>query len=68
MSGIANAKAGMGWVAANARPACGNCGQVRVEHPDRRSPDLRCVSGFLTSRYAICDQYVAMTLTGSEPK
>lgn len=69
MSGINNAKKIMGWQHPNARPACANCAEVRVEHPERRSPDFRCVSGFLTSRYAICDKYEPMSLTdGSVPK
>lgn len=68
MSGIDNAKMGMGWMHPNARPACGNCAEVRVEHPERRSPDFRCISGFLTHRYSVCNKYVPMFQTGSVPK
>ena len=72
MSGIENAKKGMGWVNANARPACGNCAKVnQAQAPEGYAkwyPSLRCgPGGFLTTRYAICDQYEPMMLTGGAP-
>lgn len=67
MSGIYNAKKGMGWLNPNVRPACGNCDQVKVEQPlcVNCKPAMRCgPGGFLTSRFAICDRYTPMMLTG----
>lgn len=71
MSGIDNAKKCMGWLHPNARAACGNCQRVEVEPPINvdRKPVYRCVDGaFITPRFAICDKYSPMFLTGSVPK
>lgn len=72
MSSIDNAKKAMGWLNANARAACGNCAQARSETTclGNSSPRLWCKQGgFLTTRYAICDQHLPMLLTtGSVPK
>jgi hypothetical protein len=72
MSGIDNAKQGMGWLHPNARAACGNCEHVESRSPANmeRKPIHWCgKGGFITPRFAICDQYTPMMLTtGSVPK
>ncbi|MDT3707455.1 MAG: hypothetical protein ROZ09_11555 [Thiobacillus sp.] len=60
MSGIDNAKKGMGWKAQNERAACRNCKRAEFEKPISvdRAPSLRCTpGGFYTQPYAICDQW-----------
>lgn len=70
MSGIENARMGMGWVSANARPCCRNCEHVRVSDALRFSrPELLCCKGgFYTQPHAICYKHEPMLLTGSAPK
>jgi hypothetical protein len=59
MSGIDNAKKGMGWLHPNARPCCGNCKHMQFrKHESAWHPEYRCMpGGFLSTRYAICDQH-----------
>jgi hypothetical protein len=66
MSTIDNAKIAMGWVHQNSRASCGNCARVQMEAPlTANKPIYRCgMAGFITPRYAICDQHTPMTLTG----
>ena len=69
MSGIDNVKKGMGWVNANARAACGNCNLKQEEAHAYSAPTLRCsAGGFQTTRFAICDKYTPIFLTGGASK
>jgi len=70
MSGIDNAKRGMGWINPIARAACGNCRQVREENtsPGLCRPSWRCSKGgFLTPRFAVCAEYTPAIEPGSVP-
>lgn len=68
MSGIDNAKKGMGWKAPAERTCCENCKHVREVTPSRWLTVLCGKAGFYTNRNAICDQYSPMMLAGSVPK
>jgi hypothetical protein len=69
MSTIQVKKTTMGYSAAMQRPRCANCA-LREEHWEDRSPKdvltLRCKpGGFLTTPWAICDQYQIPSTTKS---
>ncbi|MBB5204413.1 hypothetical protein HNQ51_001727 [Inhella inkyongensis] len=71
MSGIAAAKAGMGYQAATERPRCANCLYSAQEYVDRMPPydrsGLRCRrGGYLVTAYAVCSQYQAKSPTKKE--
>lgn len=69
MSGIDNAKVAMGWLHQNARPACDNCAHKKLEEAVcfNCRPNLRCnKGGFLTQRFAVCDQHTPLRLTGGD--
>lgn len=71
MSTIENAKIGMGWLHPGARTGCGSCEHVKVQPPINVNcrPSYYCGKGaFHTTRFAICDKYEPMMLTGGAPK
>jgi hypothetical protein len=60
MSGLDNAKNGMGWKHPNERAGCGNCKYVKVDPPINVTfkPVTWCgKGGFFTPRHAICDDW-----------
>ncbi len=61
MSGIANIKQGIGWMAPSKRACCRNCAHVAIEHMGHevyKSNNVRCGKhAFYTSIYAICNDW-----------
>ena len=58
MSGIANAKAVMGWRNQSQRPACWNCAHASDDGSGAFGAVWRCTKGgFITHRLAICDKH-----------
>jgi len=58
MSGIDNAKQVMGWKHPNGRAGCGNCKFAPVTGTAAKADPRWCgKGGFLTPRFAICDNW-----------
>ena len=68
MSTIAVKKVTMGFKYAMQRPRCANCAQREESCEDHHPKDamtLRCKpGGFITTAWAICDEYQANTTQG----